>query len=93
MILGSFFDVATQKPETEVADILRLHLDEYLQKYHCTTEELRALNAIMKCRTAANGGHIRVCDSCGKFQIAYNSCGDPYRTTVPSVALLPRRNG
>jgi hypothetical protein len=55
MILGAFIDVATKKAETEVADILRLHLDEYLQKYHCTAQELRALNAIMKCRTAACG--------------------------------------
>lgn len=76
MFLHSLIDVATVKPALEVADVLRLHLDDYLQKYHFTTDELRALQAIMRCRTAASGGHIRVCDSCGKFQIAYNSCGN-----------------
>ncbi len=66
--------VATKKPEYELADVLRLHLGDYLQKYHCTADELRALNAIMNCRTALLGGHVRVCDACGQWAISYNSC-------------------
>lgn len=76
MILTSLIDVATVKPSVEVADIFRLHFDEYLEKYHCTAEEFAAVNAIIKCRTAALGGHIRCCDSCGGLQIAYNSCNN-----------------
>lgn len=74
MVLRSIIHVATEKPEYEVADVVRLHLGDYLQKYHCTEHELRALNALMKCRTAMSGGHLRICDHCGKVQIAYNSC-------------------
>lgn len=76
MVLQAIIDVATKKAEYEVADILRLHLGEYLQKYHCTAHELRVLNALMRCRTAENGGHIRTCSECGRIQIAYNPCGN-----------------
>jgi len=76
MILSSLIDVATVKPTVEVADIFRLHFDEYLQKYHCTLEEFAAVNAIMRCRTAALGGHSRCCDRCSGTQIAYNSCNN-----------------
>lgn len=76
MILTSLIDVATAKPSVEIADIFRLHFDEYLQMHHCTPEEFVAANAIMKCRTAAMGGHVRCCDSCGHLQIAYNSCNN-----------------
>jgi len=32
------------------------------------------LRAIARCRTAALGGHVDVCDACGYGAIAYNSC-------------------
>lgn len=76
MILTSLIDVATVKPSVEIADIFRLHFDEYLKTDHCTPEEFAAANAIMKCRIAAMGGHVRCCDSCGHLQIAYNSCNN-----------------
>lgn len=34
----------------------------------------RTLDAIRRCRTAALGGHIDACDSCGHLKISYNSC-------------------
>lgn len=37
---------------------------------------LRRCNAILKCRTAALGGHLRVCDVCGRVQMVFNSCGN-----------------
>jgi hypothetical protein len=76
MVLSSVIDVATIKPELEIADIFRLHFDDYLQTHHCTPEEFAAVNAIIRCRTAALGGHVRVCDACGRLQIAYNSCNN-----------------
>jgi hypothetical protein len=36
--------------------------------------QLRTLNAIRRCRTAALGGHIDACDGCGNISISYNSC-------------------
>ena len=76
MFLGSVIDVATSKPALEVADIFRLHFEEYLQTHHCRAEEFAAVNALIKCRTAALGGHLRQCDQCKKLQIAYNSCNN-----------------
>jgi Putative transposase/Transposase zinc-binding domain len=35
---------------------------------------LKVLRAIVACRTAALGGHLEQCDSCGQQVIAYNSC-------------------
>lgn len=74
MLLNAFVDVATTKPEYEVADIFREYFDDYLKKYHCTEQEFKAVNDILRCRTAALGGHIWVCDHCGKWRIAWNSC-------------------
>jgi len=34
------------------------------------------VRAILRCRTAALGGHIQHCDSCGHSEIHYNSCRD-----------------
>ena len=36
------------------------------------------MTAIELCRTAALGGHVEQCDSCGHERIAYNSCRDKY---------------
>ena len=34
------------------------------------------MSAIERCRTAALGGHVSECDSCGHTHISYNSCRD-----------------
>jgi len=39
-----------------------------------TTAQRRVLSAIELCRTAALGGHVDVCCSCGHEHPAYNSC-------------------
>src|SRR5882672_9029513 len=39
-----------------------------------TALHLKVLRAIVACRTAALGGHIEQCDSCGQRAISYNSC-------------------
>lgn len=36
--------------------------------------QIRTLDAIRRCRTAALGGHIDACDGCGNISISYNSC-------------------
>jgi hypothetical protein len=85
MFLGSVIDVATIRPTIEVAEVFRLYFDDYLKLYHCTPEEFAAADAIMRCRTAALGGHLRACDHCGRLQIAYNSCNN--RAAVACTAL------
>ena len=40
--------------------------------------QLKVMNAIERCRTAALGGHVARCENtaCGHTEIAYNSCGN-----------------
>lgn len=58
----------------EVADIVRAHGAEYVQRHRLSPEQHRALRAIVQCRTARLGGHVEACDQCGATRIAYNSC-------------------
>ena len=60
----------------EVADIFHAHGDAYRRQYGAATspEQWRVMHAIEICRTAALGGHVDQCDSCGHQSISYNSC-------------------
>jgi hypothetical protein len=58
----------------ELADIFRSHANTFLQKHKLCPEQLKAINAIMQCRTAALGGHIDYCENCGYITQSYNSC-------------------
>lgn len=61
-------------PRCELADVLRKHLKDYRRKHCLSYEQNRAVNAIMKCRTAALGGLLKVCSGCGRWDFSYNSC-------------------
>ena len=52
MVMATFIDVATKKAEVELADIFREFFDEYRRKYASSPDEMKAVNAIVKCRTA-----------------------------------------
>jgi Putative transposase/Transposase zinc-binding domain len=60
----------------EVADVLRSYTPAYLQAFDATltSDQRRVLRDLVRCRTAALGGHVEVCADCGHEQIAYNSC-------------------
>jgi predicted Zn-ribbon and HTH transcriptional regulator len=58
----------------EIADIFSSHEKHFVEKHKLCPEQHKALNAILKCRTAALGGHIDLCDKCGYTRQAYNSC-------------------
>lgn len=64
------------RPRFEVADVIRLHGDEFLAAYGdaVTSEQRRILTNLAACRTSALGGHVRACDSCEHQEISYNSC-------------------
>ena len=64
------------RPTLEVADILRMHGDRFLDRYRSSFDfqQLKAFRAIQRCRTAALGGHRDACQSCGYRTISYNSC-------------------
>jgi hypothetical protein len=58
----------------EVGDIFRLYDEKFRQHYKLTRRHLRAMNAIMNCRTSAMGSHTDKCDKCGHISVYYNSC-------------------
>jgi hypothetical protein len=59
--------------QLEVAHILD-KLGQNIENLGLNTWQLRTLSAVRKCRTAALGGHIDGCDSCGNISISYDSC-------------------
>lgn len=63
------------RPRLEVADIFRNHGEDYRNTHPLNREQLKAMTDIQRCRTAALGGHVDVCDhGCGFMRISYNSC-------------------
>ncbi len=64
------------RPPLEVADIVRAYGTAFVEHHRrwLTALHLKVLRAIVACRTAALGGHIEQCDSCGQRAISYNSC-------------------
>ena len=57
-----------------LAQAVRMHGDAMLQKHPQNATVLRSLRAIAECRTAALGGHMDACTSCGTLRQSYNSC-------------------
>ncbi len=66
----------SRQPGLEVADVFRQYGAAYRLTHVATLlpEQRRVMRAIEACRTAALGGHIEECDSCGHQLISYNSC-------------------
>lgn len=58
----------------EVADILSQHWDAARSVLPLNGWQWRTLDAVRRCRTAALGGHVDECDTCGHVHISYNSC-------------------
>ena len=64
------------RPPWEVADVIRRAGSKFLERYRqsLTWAQVKVLNAIVRCRTAALGGHRDRCRRCGYQAISYNSC-------------------
>jgi predicted RNA-binding Zn-ribbon protein involved in translation (DUF1610 family) len=64
------------RPTLEVADLIRAQGNRFLDRYRSSFsfQQLKAFRAIRNCRTAALGGHLDSCSSCGHQAISYNSC-------------------
>jgi hypothetical protein len=65
------------RPAVEVADILRAQGEDFVDRHRdrIRFQQLKVMSAIVRCRTAALGGHIDICAQCGGDQtISYNSC-------------------
>ena len=60
----------------ELADIFRQAGPQY-REHHAdalSRGQRCVMSAIERCRTAALGGHVEQCDSCGHLRVAFNSC-------------------
>jgi hypothetical protein len=64
------------RPPVEVADVIRAAGDAFFDgsRKWFTWLHLKVLTAILRCRTAALGGHVDACSGCGHQVISFNSC-------------------
>jgi len=83
------------RPRFEVADVLRLHGNAFLEAHPQPPHVCSALNLIKICRTAALDGHLDRCPKCGFERPSYNSCRNrhcPKCQTVAKQQWLEKRN-
>src|SRR3982074_1360687 len=64
------------RPALEVADILRDHGAAWRRANagHVSLGQMKVMSAIERCRTAALGGRVAVCEDGAHTVTAYNSC-------------------
>jgi hypothetical protein len=64
------------RPTLEVADIVHAAGNRFWEHHgsHLAWQHRKVLDAIVRCRTAALGGHRDQCVRCGHQAISYNSC-------------------
>lgn len=58
----------------EVADVLNAYWPQVHDSSRFNSWQLRTLDAVRRCRTAALGSHVDGCTDCGHIRISYNSC-------------------
>jgi hypothetical protein len=64
-----------KRPAVEVADVLHAQGQHFLDRHPWLSVQQRSvLRALTRCRTAALGGHVDHCGTCGHRVISYNSC-------------------
>jgi hypothetical protein len=87
-------DAANGRQALEVADVFRAYGDEYRRLHAPSPAQLAVMHHIEICRTAALGGHVDRCDTCGYERISFNSCRDrhcPKCQSLAKAAWLERR--
>lgn len=77
-----------ERPKLEVADVFRRYGAAYRQHHAGSLPrgQRRVMSAIELCRTAALGGHLEQCDSCGHQRPAYHSCRNRHCPKCQSLA-------
>jgi hypothetical protein len=74
------------RPRCELADIFRDYGEKYRRDHSLPVSHLKVMRAVERCRTAALGGHMQQCDSCGFERPAYNSCRNRHCPKCQSLA-------
>jgi hypothetical protein len=62
------------RPRFDIGAIVRAHRPQLEAEHRLTCAQKRVLTDIARCRTAALGGHLDHCLSCGYEHPQYNSC-------------------
>jgi Putative transposase/Transposase zinc-binding domain len=77
-----------ERPKLEVADVFRRYGQAYREQHGASMsrQQRRVMTAIEVCRTAALGGHLERCDSCGHERNCFNSCRDRHCPKCQSLA-------
>ncbi len=65
--------VSCRSNKIEVGDIFRQYGVAYRKSRKLPLQSLKAMSAIESCRTAALGGHVDGCDSCGHLTPIFTS--------------------
>lgn len=79
---------AAARGGVELADIFRAYGESYRRDHPLPVSHLKVIEAVERCRTAALGGHLERCDSCGFERPAYNSCRNRHCPKCQSLAKL-----
>ena len=77
---------AAERRSVELGDIFRDHGESYRCAHPLPVSHLKVMQAVERCRTAALGGHLEECDSCGFKRPAYNSCRNRHCPKCQSLA-------
>ena len=80
--------LAAERRGGELADIFRAHGESYRHDHPLPVSHLKVMQAVERCRTAALGGHLEQCDSCGYERPAYNSCRNRHCPKCQSLAKV-----
>lgn len=78
---ASIIPAGQQRAGFQVADIFRRHGAACAVANPPSARQQKVLSALMRCRTAALGGHRDVCRHCDDERISYNSCRDRHCPT------------
>jgi predicted Zn-ribbon and HTH transcriptional regulator len=79
---------AAARGGVELADIFRVYGESYRRNHPLPVSHLKVIEAVERCRTAALGGHLERCDSCGFERPAYNSCRNRHCPKCQSLAKV-----
>ena len=78
----------TTKRGVELADIFRAYGESYRRNHPLPVSHLKVMQAVERCRTAALGGHLEQCNTCGYERPAYNSCRNRHCPKCQSLAKV-----
>lgn len=82
-------------PRVGLAEVLRAHGPAYLAAHPLSVAKAKVWRAILACRTAALGGHVQTCDTCGTTRHVYHSCRNRHcprcQTRAKEAWLAARR--